>query len=124
MATALTKSGKFRGVFVPARAEMITSPAIYKQLLQNHNLYTDSVTSVTIEGLHPMSLDQEIALGKETVSIKEFLCTKNAKIQSMERTNISDKKGRWLKDDQEVSEFLDKKITDTIPLCNAQWAKV
>eukprot|EP00957_Ditylum_brightwellii_P144021 10973656-Ditylum_brightwellii.AAC.1 len=71
MAAAWMWQDKPRGVFVPARAELIASLATFKQLLQNRNMYIDSITSVTIEGLYLMALEKEIAVGTEKVSIKE-----------------------------------------------------
>eukprot|EP00957_Ditylum_brightwellii_P113919 8684661-Ditylum_brightwellii.AAC.1 len=68
-----------------------------------------------MEGLHPNMLTKEIAIGEETVLVREYLMRKNKDIQSMEHTNYTGKKGRWLfvamkGKTKEVSEFLDKEL--------------
>eukprot|EP00957_Ditylum_brightwellii_P141946 10814144-Ditylum_brightwellii.AAC.1 len=70
MATTWAQKHKPHGVFVPARAELITLPATYKQLLHNHNTYVDSVTDVIFEGLHPSVMRKEIAVGDDQVTVQ------------------------------------------------------
>eukprot|EP00957_Ditylum_brightwellii_P139914 10661775-Ditylum_brightwellii.AAC.1 len=67
------------------------------------------------EGLHPMALEKEIAVGTDKFLIKEYLLTKNKEIESMEWTKLAEDNGCWLfvckkKDMNEVSAFLDKEL--------------
>eukprot|EP00957_Ditylum_brightwellii_P058341 4423476-Ditylum_brightwellii.AAC.1 len=69
MATTWARTHKPCRVFVPARAELLTSPATYKQLLCNHNTYVDSVTGVIFEGRHPDIMKKEITAGDNRVTV-------------------------------------------------------
>eukprot|EP00957_Ditylum_brightwellii_P032178 2439734-Ditylum_brightwellii.AAC.1 len=62
---------KPRGVFVPSRTNLVTSPATYKQLLRNHNMYIQNTLAVTVEGLHPKVVDKDITVGGVKVSVRE-----------------------------------------------------
>eukprot|EP00957_Ditylum_brightwellii_P206303 15347752-Ditylum_brightwellii.AAC.2 len=80
---------KSRELFVLSRMDLITSPAMYKQLLRIHNAYIQNVTAVAMEGLHPTVVEKDIAVGGVKMSVREYLTTRNRKIHSMERTNLS-----------------------------------
>lgn len=51
MAATWEKEGKPQGIFVPARTNLVTSPAVYKQLLKNHNRYLNQTSLVVAEGI-------------------------------------------------------------------------
>eukprot|EP00957_Ditylum_brightwellii_P198029 15087351-Ditylum_brightwellii.AAC.1 len=115
MATTWAQKHKPCSGFVPAGAELIMLPVMYKQLLCNHNTYVDSATGVIFEGLHPGVLGKEITVGDDCVTVQEYLLTKNKKIESTEQTKLSVEKGCWLfickkKHANEVTDFLDREL--------------
>ena len=59
MSAAWEKEGKPRKIFVPARTDLVTSPAVYKQLLKNHNRYLNQTSLVVVEGITPNKLNKK-----------------------------------------------------------------
>eukprot|EP00957_Ditylum_brightwellii_P152740 11626580-Ditylum_brightwellii.AAC.1 len=84
-----------RGLFLPARGWLVTSPASYKALLKQHNNYLNTNTVIALEGLHPNVLDKEIAVSNKNVSVQDYLIKQPKVIESMECTNLSNEKGKW-----------------------------
>ena len=107
-----SKEYKPRGIFVPARTNLVTSPEIYKQLLKNHNRYIHQTTTVVVEGVPFNELD-ETAL--EGMKAKKETMSNTNHIKSMERTYKSKTEGKWIfivkkKNKENVVLFLKSKM--------------
>eukprot|EP00957_Ditylum_brightwellii_P078327 5955837-Ditylum_brightwellii.AAC.1 len=79
-----------KGMFILARAWLITSPETYKTLLQKHNVYLQNTTAIALEGIHSKVAKTEIERNSEWKSVQEYLTRKSNLIESMERTNKTD----------------------------------
>ena len=61
------RQGCPRGLFLPARGWLVTTPATYKILLKQHNKYLLQTKAIAIEGLHNKVLEKDITVNQETV---------------------------------------------------------
>lgn len=88
-----SKEYKPRGIFVPARTNLVTSLKIYKQLLNNHNRYIHQTTAVIVKRVPFKVLDKTALLG---MKIKKEKMIESDQIESMEGTYKSKIEGKWM----------------------------
>eukprot|EP00957_Ditylum_brightwellii_P108160 8251633-Ditylum_brightwellii.AAC.1 len=73
MKTLFARTYKRQGcpceLFLPARGWFVTTPAMYKTLLKQHNKYLLQTKTIAIEGLHNKVLEKDIAVDHETVTV-------------------------------------------------------
>eukprot|EP00957_Ditylum_brightwellii_P127100 9690305-Ditylum_brightwellii.AAC.1 len=103
-----------KGMFIPARAWLITLLETYKTLLQKHNAYLQNTTAIVLEGIHSEVAKTEIERNSEWKSVQEYVTRKSNLMESMERTNKTDSDGKWLfivrkHNVSAVANFLDNK---------------
>eukprot|EP00957_Ditylum_brightwellii_P026246 1985380-Ditylum_brightwellii.AAC.1 len=104
-----------RGQFVPTKAWLVTSRDAYRNLSPLHNAYIKEITVITMEGVYPTVADKYISVVSKTMSIKDYLLQKTDLIKSVEQTNNSKEKGKWLfiikkPNAATVSNFLDNEL--------------
>eukprot|EP00957_Ditylum_brightwellii_P200889 15313461-Ditylum_brightwellii.AAC.1 len=85
-----------KGVFIPARAWLITLSEMYKTLLQKHNTYLQNTTAIALEGIHLEVATTEIEVNSEWIPVQEYLTRKSNLIESMEQTNKTTSDKKWL----------------------------
>jgi hypothetical protein len=106
-----------RGIFVPSGIHLMENPAIYRALLRKQNQYLSNITAVIIEGLKYESLACQVTVNNQTGTMGELFESAANVIESMEKTNLTEEKGKWIlvctKDKmQQVCEFIDGPIKD------------
>ena len=82
-----------RWIFVPTGLHLIASPDLVKSSLRHQNEYTQGITAIAIEGITEECIN---TCGTNGTSLEESMHQALPGLESIEKTMLLQKRGRWL----------------------------